>query len=93
MRYRPYTHNASHGLKAFLQAASHSISLTRRNALAGAAGLLLNACSPSRPTIEFTRVPPADKGVPMRWMSLRGVSRERSLGNRSLCLRAVPYGG
>ena len=38
--------------------------LTRRNLLCGAGGLLLNGCSSSRPVIEFTRVPPADKGGP-----------------------------
>ena len=33
-------------------------------ALAVAAGLFLAACSSPRPTIEFTKVPPADKGGP-----------------------------
>ena len=38
--------------------------LTRRKLLHGAGSLLLTSCSSSRPTIEFTRVPPADKGGP-----------------------------
>jgi hypothetical protein len=38
--------------------------LTRRSALCAAGGILLDACSSGRPTIEFTRVPPADKGGP-----------------------------
>src|SRR5215471_19106871 len=38
--------------------------LTRRNLLCGATSLALTACSSSRPVIEFTRVPPADKGGP-----------------------------
>jgi hypothetical protein len=38
--------------------------LTRRNLLCGAAGVLLTECSSARPVIEFTRVPPADKGGP-----------------------------
>lgn len=37
--------------------------LTRREALAAAGGLVVSACS-SGPTIEFTRVPPADNGGP-----------------------------
>src|SRR5579863_3880298 len=37
--------------------------MTRREVLAAATGLLVNACT-SRPTIEFTRVPPADSGGP-----------------------------
>ena len=38
--------------------------LTRRDAALTAAGLMLNACSRPRPSIEFTRVPPADNGGP-----------------------------
>jgi len=38
--------------------------LTRRNLLCGAGNLLLGACSSRQPSIEFTRVPPADKGGP-----------------------------
>lgn len=37
---------------------------TRRDILCGAGGLLFSACSFSRFTIEFSRVPPADKGGP-----------------------------
>src|SRR4030095_10410128 len=39
-------------------------SLTRRHLLSSAGSLLLNSCSHPRPAIEFTRVPPADKGGP-----------------------------
>lgn len=38
--------------------------LTRRSLVCTAGGLLISACSARRPTIEFTRVPPADKGGP-----------------------------
>ncbi len=39
------------------------LTVTRRSALCAAAGIALNACSTS-PVIEFTKVPPADKGGP-----------------------------
>jgi len=38
--------------------------LTRRKLWCSAGSLLLSACSSSHPTIEFTRVPPRDKGGP-----------------------------
>jgi hypothetical protein len=38
--------------------------LTRRSLVCSAGGFLVSACSARRPTIEFTRVPPADKGGP-----------------------------
>src|SRR5215472_1457982 len=38
--------------------------MTRRNLLWGTGTVMLNACSRSHPAIEFTRVPPADKGGP-----------------------------
>src|SRR6516164_9188190 len=63
MGYNPYTSRVS-GLAEAFSKASTPAALTRRNALASAAGLLLSSCSSSRPTIEFTRVPPADKGGP-----------------------------
>lgn len=45
-------------------AGGRSGSPTRRGVLLSAAGLLAEACSSPRPAIEFTRVPPADRGGP-----------------------------
>src|ERR1700720_4531690 len=66
MSNEPHTSRVSRSREALSRAGARTASgaLTRRNALWGAAGVLLNACSSSHPTIEFTRVPPADKGGP-----------------------------
>ena len=44
-----------------VQSCAH-IAWTRRSFLAGLAGLLLPGCSSRHPTIQFTRIPQADKG-------------------------------
>lgn len=62
MADEPYTSLASRSLRTPSRKVPKA--LRRRNVLWGAAGLLLNACSSPRPSIEFTRVPPADKGGP-----------------------------
>ena len=49
-----------------------SAAVTRREAALTAAGLMLNACTPARPTIEFTRVPPADNGGPDTLETIEG---------------------
>src|SRR5215469_4329466 len=65
MVYPPAPADVWPATEAAARTALHSPEvLTRRRLLWGAGSLLLSACSASHPTIEFTRVPPADKGGP-----------------------------
>jgi len=65
MVYPPAPADVWPATEAAAKTALHSPEvLTRRRLLWGAGSLLLSACSAHHPTIEFTRVPPADKGGP-----------------------------